>query len=157
MSRLRWPCLVLVSCSSDAGSTARIVPEHLTVMALPGGSGVLELTGLSLRQGAEHPEVYAALKNVGERPACDAALSIELFDRREQSLAAGISGVLAQSFYRRTSGTDAIVSCVAPGDVGMAAITDLPAGVTADDVGILVYHCPYFALDVAPMQGLSVR
>lgn len=161
MRRLRWLCVVLASCGSGAGGSgvgaARIAPEHLTVRALPGGSGVLELTGLSMGQAPQRAEVYAALKNVGATPACDAAFAIELFDRSEQSVAAGISGVLAPRFYRRTNGTQAIVGCVGPGAVGMAAIMDLPVDLRVEDVGFIVYHCPHFALEVEPVEGLSVH
>lgn len=138
------------------GDDALIVPEGLTVTALPGGNGVLDVTALTLQTGANNLELYVALKNNGDTPACHAAVSVELFDQAEQSLAAGISGLLTTHFYRLTDGSDTIAACVGPGDVTMAAITDFPADVALEDVASIVYRCPYFALDVVPIAGLSV-
>jgi hypothetical protein len=152
-----------LGCSGDDGGAALgpgddalIVPEDLTVIALPGGNGVLDVTALTLQKGPSNTELYVALKNDGDIPACHAAVSVELFDRSDQSLAAGISGLLTTHFYRLTDGSETIAACVAPGDVTMAAITDLPADLVLEDVGSVVYRCPYFALDVAPIAGLDV-
>lgn len=141
----------------QAGDDALIVPEGLTVTALEGGNGVLELTAFTLRKGASSIEAYAALRNSGQVPACSAAFAVELFDTAEQSVAAGISGLLSQQFYRLTDGSGATAACVAPGEVTMAAVTDLPSEIAIDDIGSVVYRCPYFALDVAPIPGLAIR
>ena len=133
-----------------------IVPEGLIVNALAGGNGVLDVTALTLREQDGHAELYAALKNTGTTAACHAALSVELYDKDEEAIAAGISGLLSQHFYRLTDGSGAIATCVAPGDVAMAAITDFAANIALEDVGTVVYRCPYFALDVEPIDGLTV-
>lgn len=164
MAAAMW--LVLQACSGDAsegdsisraeqGDAARIVPEGLTVTALAGGNGVLDVTALTLRKTASSTEVYAALKNGGAIPACTAAFSVELFDRGDRSLAAGIGGLLTQHFYRLKDASGAIAACVSPGDVTIAAVTDLPADI-ADDVKTIVYRCPYYALDVDPIDGLRI-
>jgi hypothetical protein len=140
----------------DTGDDALIVPEGLGVIALAGGNGVLDLIAFTLREGPRSTEIYAALRNVGDIPACSAAVSVELFDKTEQSLAAGVSGLLTQRFYRLTDGSGGIAACVAPGDVTMAAITDLPSEIVIEDVGYVVYRCPYFALDVVPIDGLTI-
>jgi hypothetical protein len=159
--------LFALSCSTDSrkgaaasteeGADALIVPAGLAVSALPGGNGVLELVALTLRQGVESSELYAALKNTGETPACSAALSVELFDENGLSLASGINGLLSQHFYRRSDGSGALAACIAPGDVAMAAIRDLPAELVIDDVRSVVYRCPYFALEVEAISGLSIH
>lgn len=153
--------LLPVACSTsaeeDTGDETLIVPEGLSVTALAGGNGVLEVIALTLRKGPDSTEVYVALKNEGDIPACSAAVSVELFDKTEQSLAAGIGGLLTQHFYRRTDGSGTIAACVAPGDVTIAAVTDLPSDIVVEDVGYVVYRCPYFALDVVPIAGLTVR
>lgn len=143
----------------DAASddTARVVPEGLEIEALEGGNGGLEVIALTLRRGANNSELFAALKNTGDGPACSAALSVELYDRMEQSVASGIDGLLTRYFYRRTDGSSAIAACVGPGDVTMAAITDLPADLAIEDVQHVVYRCPHFALDVRPIDGLEVE
>jgi hypothetical protein len=147
--------MVLCACSSSVreGRDAAFVPEGLRVVALAGGNGVLEVTALTLRTG----ELLAALRNMGDVPACHAAFSVELFDAAGQSLAAGITGLLTQQFYRRTDGSGAIAACVAPGEQTMAAIMDLPAELATEDVATVVYRCPYFALDVEPIAGLVVE
>lgn len=162
--------LLLLACSGSGGSPTQsnggmggstgdatlIVPEGLNVMALPGGNGVLDVVALTLRKGPSSTELYAALRNHGDTPACHAALSVELYDKAEQALATGISGLLTSHFYRVTDGSGTIAACVGPGDVTMAAVTDLPADIAVEDVGYVVYRCPYFALDVVPIAGLSV-
>lgn len=134
----------------------RIVPPGLTVSALPGGNGVLEVVALTLREGTSHHELYAALRNVGAVPACHAALSVELFDHHDQSLAAGISGLLTHDFYRVRDGSGSVAACVAPGATTVGAIVDLPRDFALQDVATVVYRCPYFALEVDPIAGLVI-
>ena len=153
--------LLLLQLGACAGGEprddARIVPEGLRVTALQGGNGVLEVIALTLREGAESAELYVALRNEGDTPACSAAVAVELFDADGRSLAASINGLLTQRFYRLTDGSQAIAACVRPGEVTMAALTDLPPEVAVDDVATIVYRCPYFALDVVPLEGLSIE
>ena len=141
----------------DEAEQARFMPEGLSVSALAGGAGVLDLTALTLQRRGEKVELYAALKNVGDVPACSAALSVELFDAGGQSLAAGIGGLLTQRFFRRTDGSDTLAACVAPGDITMAAVLDLPSELVVQEVRSLVYRCPYFALDVEPIASVTIR
>jgi hypothetical protein len=147
-----------MAASSDADSAGDplIVPEDLSVTALAGGNGVLEMIALTLRAGANGAELYAALRNEGDIPACSAAVSVELFDDAEQSLAAGIGGLLTQRFYRLTDGSGTIAACVGPGDVSMAAVMGLPPDIVVEDVRHVVYRCPYFALEVVAIEGLTV-
>lgn len=153
--------LLPLACSSameeDTGDGARIVPEGLDVTALAGGNGVLDVIALTLRQGPGRAEIYVALRNHGDIPACSAAVSVELFDKNEQSLAAAIGGLLTQHFYRLTDGSGTVAACVGPGDVTMAALTDLPSDLVLEDVAHVVYRCPYFALDVVPIAGLTMH
>ena len=151
--------LVLLGCSS--GKSAEVVddapvsPPGISIAALPGGNGVFEVVALTLQKGPSGPELYAAVKNVGSVPACDAALSVELFDRAERSLAAGIGALFTRRYYRLTDGSGTVAACAAPGDVTMAHVTDLDVAI--DDVEHIVYRCPYFALDVVPIAGLTVE
>jgi hypothetical protein len=145
------------SGGASAGDEAPIVPEGLIVTALAGGNGVLEVIALTLHAGPSGAELHAALRNDGDIPACSAAFSVELFDESGQSLAAGIGGLLTQHFHRLTDGSGAIAACVSPGDVTMAAVTDLPSDLAIDAVDTIVYRCPYFALEVVPIDGLAVE
>lgn len=154
--------LVALACSSAheglrvAGDDELIVPKSLAVSALEGGNGVLELFALTLRSGPSSTEAYAALRNTGDAPACGAAVSLELFDKAEQSVAAGISALYSKHLYRLTDGSGSIVACVAPAEVAMGAVTDLPAELVIESLGTVVYRCPYFALDVEPVDGLAI-
>jgi hypothetical protein len=149
-------CLLACSSGDDSGDDALIVPEGVSVTALAGGSGVLEVSALTLLEGSNGPELYAAVRNGGEVPACSAALSVELFDDRDQSLAAGIGGLLSERFYRLTDGSGTIAACIGPSDVSMAAVTDLPSDLVIAEVATVVYRTPYFALEVEPIAGLTV-
>lgn len=140
----------------ELGDGTLIVPPGLTIRPLEGGNGVLNLIALTLQRGSTHTEVYAALRNDGQVYACSGALSVELFDHAEQSLAAGIGGLHSQRLYRIDDELGNVTSCVAPGDVTMAAVTELPAGIAIDEVGLIVYRCPYFELQVEPFGGLTV-
>jgi len=157
--------LLPLACSGGSGDDrdggtssdeARIVPEGLTVTALPGGNGVLDVIALTLAEGERGAQLYAALKNDGDVPACDAALAVELFDRAGQSLGSGISGAFTRHLHRLTDGSGTLAACVDPGDVSMAAITDVPVD-RIDDIETIVYRCPYFALDVVPVDGLAIE
>jgi hypothetical protein len=150
--------LLAAACSGSTDEQAApIVPDGLHVTALAGGNGVLDVIALTLRAGPSNPELYAALKNNGAIPACDAALSVELFDNTEVSIGAGISGLFTQSFYRWTDDSGSIAACVGPGDVAMAALLDLSSDVAVEDVGAIVYRSPYFALDVTRVAGLTIE
>lgn len=141
---------------AEPDETAAIVPQMVRATPLPGGNGVFDLTALTLREGSSGPELYVAVKNVGTTPACSPALSVELFDGDEQSLATDIGGLLLRRFYRLTDGSNAIAGCVAPGDVAMLAFTDLPAELAVDDVAHVVYWCNYWVLEGSPLDGISI-
>ena len=125
-------------------------------MPVSGGNGGLTLTALTLEDGPNGLELFAALKNEGDTPACDAGLSVQLYDESQQSVGAGVSGLSTQDFYRINDGSGTRTSCVGPGSVAMAAVTDLASDATVDDIGYVVYTTPYFVLDVTPITGLSV-
>lgn len=137
----------------QSAADALIVPAGLDVIALEGGNGVLDVIALTLRAGASATELYVALRNDGDVPACSAGVSVQLFDESGQSLAASITGLFSNNLYRLTDGSGTIVSCIAPGEIAMGAITDLPADLVIDGVGSIVYQTPYFALDVTPVGG----
>jgi len=84
-------------------------------------------------------------------------VSVELFDGADRSLAAGIGGLLTQRFYQLSDGSERIAACIGPGDVSMAAVLDLPPDIAIEDVKSIVYRCPHFALDVAPIDGIAIR
>lgn len=126
------------------------------MVAKPGGCGELALTGLTLRRGASGVELYVALRNGSDRPACSPAFSVELLDRSDQAVGTGLGGLLVKSFYRLDDGSGSIAACVAPGELTMAAITDLPAELVLEEVARLVYFCNFWQLEGSALPGLDI-
>ena len=151
---------------SDAGGTtgvlddddALIVPQGLVVSLEQGGAGVLDLYALTLRDGPNGLELYAALTNDGDVPACDAALKVTLYDTSGQPLGNFINGLDTKSFYLYTlpDASTTIAACAAPGDVTMTEIDTTGSGISVADVGQVVYYYSYFALDAVLIDGLTV-
>ncbi len=155
---------VPLACSSsdaepDPGDDgAAIAPAGLDVTLEPGGAGVLDLVGLTLRDGPGGLELYAALKNDGDVPACDAAFKVTLYDRAAQPLGSWINGLHTKHFFRYAlpDGSSTIAACASPGDVTMAQLFTMAADLAVADVGQVVYYYSYFALDAVPVDGLTV-
>lgn len=150
----------LVACGSGSGSgpeeEALFVPEGLSVVpASIGGNGAFNLIAFTLQEGRSSAELYVALRNDGEEPACSPGFSVEFFDEAEESLARGVGGLLVRRFYRTTDGTDTRAACIAPGEVTMAAILDLPSDLLTQ-VSHGTYWLTYWGLDVAPIEGISI-
>lgn len=151
---------------SDAGGAAcgpngddtLIVPANLEISLEPGGAGVLDLYALTLRAGPDGLDLYAALRNTGEVPACDAALKVQLFDTTGQPLGEWISGLYTKDFYLYTltdAGATTIAACVSPGDLTMTKVSTM-SDIAAADVAQVVYYYSYFALDAVPVDALRV-
>lgn len=139
----------------QTGDDALISPPRISLTPLAGGTGVLNMFALTLHQGPNNVEVYAALKNVGDVYACAATISVELYDADQLSLTAEVGGAFTRHLYQRTDGSGAIASCVAPGEVTMAAITNFSTEVAVEDVYYVVYRSPYFQLDVTDIGGFE--
>lgn len=134
---------------------SRIVPLGVEVRPHAAGCSTLEVTALTLQAESNRTCLYAALENRGDVIACSPSFTVELFDRDEQSLGTSLGGLLVRRFYRLTDGTETLAACVAPGDVTMIAITDLPAPLKLDDVSHVDYRCSYWRLDVVPAGTLD--
>jgi hypothetical protein len=140
----------------EAPEDMLIVPAGLAVTALSGGNGVLDMIALTLRKGSSGTEIYAALRNDDASiKACDPGLSVELYDKSDQPIGTWIGGLNTTHLYE-VPDSGMVASCVGPGEVTMAALTGLPADLVIDDVGTVVYRCPYFVLDVVPVDGVAV-
>jgi hypothetical protein len=155
--------LLTLACSGEPqkpdvrqGDDALFAPDGVNVTPHASGCGKLSMSALTLRQGPSHAELYAALRNDGDTPACSPAFSVNVIDRAEQSLAMGVGGLLVTHFYRLTDGSGTIAACVAPGDVTMVAISDLPGDIALADVDRVEYWCNFWALQVVPIAGFSI-
>jgi hypothetical protein len=140
----------------EAGDDARIVPLGLEVRPHAAGCSTLEVTALTLQAGPESTELYAALENRGDVIACSPSFTVELFDGADQSLAVSVGGLLVHRFYRLTDGSETLAACVAPGDVTMIALTDLPGELDLDQVRHVDYRCSYWSLDITPAGTVDV-
>lgn len=155
--------LLLLACSGERSEPearqaddALIAPVGLPVTAHASGCGALKLLALTLHPESASLQLYAALKNEGDEPACSPAFSVSLLDKSAQSLAMGVGGLLVQRFYQLADGSGTMAACVAPGDVTMIALTDLTAEVALEDVGGVEYWCNFWTLDVVPIEGFSI-
>ncbi|HEY8945543.1 MAG TPA: hypothetical protein VIM73_14845 [Polyangiaceae bacterium] len=143
--------------SAGAGEDERFVPEGLSVVpSSVGGNGVFNLIAFTLQPGSSRTDLYAALRNDGDIPACSPAFSVEFFDTSDQSIARGVAGLLVQRFYRTADDPEQLAACVGPGDVTMLAITDLPADLL-EHVSHGAYWMTYWALNVVPTDGIAIR
>ena len=119
---------------------------------------MLDLYALTLRDGPDGLELYAALTNDGDVPACDAALQVTLYDTTGQPLGVFINGLDTKSFYLYTlpDASTTIAACAKPGDVTMTEIATMASDISVADVGQVVYNYRYFALDAVLIDGLTV-
>jgi hypothetical protein len=138
------------------GDDRRFVPEGLAFTRLDGENERLNLLTLTLRASVDGTELFLAVRNEGDDFACDANITIEFLDSNDQSLAAWIGGLYVAQLFTRSDDPSSVLSCLEPGEVGMAGATELPESVRAGDVATLVYHFSYFAGDVLPFDLIPI-
>jgi len=158
-----------VACSgSDApstpvvqGDTRLFVPETVSASQRIGNNSAFTVTALSLLPGSDGLDLYAAVKNAGEAVACNTSFSIELRDKDDQVVAAGVNGLLARRFYRFAddagppAGT--VAGCLAPGDLSKVAIKGLSLDPPNADVRSVVYYTNSWSnLDLVAIAGVSL-
>lgn len=142
--------------TSNGGDSMAFVPEGLPTMEL-NAEGGLTLVALTLAPGSRGPELYAAVRNDGPSPACEAGMTVDFKDKNEQVVGTAAGTLLSGRFYRLDGGAGVVISCVAPDQVAMTAMTDLPDGVVIEALGSLEYAFPAFAVsNIVEVEGLSV-
>ena len=158
--------LFLAACSDApeeppaSGDDRLFVPEGLSVeKPTDGSTGAFNLLALTLQQRQGKTEVYLALRNDGETPACTAAFTVALLDVNGDTLATGTRGLPARHFYRfmLDEGSEpTIAGCIPPGEVSMGAILDLdlPTSESGLDGVALSYWLTYWNLSgITPLEG----
>ena len=146
--------------AGDIGSAPIVVPAGLAVAARVGNNSVFQVIALTLRQGSDGAELFAAVKNIGDGSGCNASFSVTLYDKDGQTVGNGISGLLVRRYFELTDGSGNIAGCVAPGDVTMVAITSasLNLDVPIEEVRSLDYISQYWNLTaVTPIPGASLN
>ncbi len=149
----------LVACSSDGAQApeAQIVPEGVVVSAHEGNNSVFSVKALTIRQGPAGPELYAAVNNDGDAAGCNPSFSVTLYDKDEQTLGVGVSGLMTRRFYRVMDESGNIAGCILPGDTTMVAITSLSMDAPISAVHSVVYSSQYWTLaDVQAIDGISL-
>lgn len=133
--------------SGDLPDEALFEPAWLPNVPLDSVSGVLTLYASTLRDGPDGLELFAGVCNHGEFPLCGAALQVEVYDQQNE-LIGTVSGAVQSGRLYRFSQSPAPISCVAPGQAAMAALT-LPPGLWLDELGSLGHRFPAFQIDDA--------
>jgi hypothetical protein len=140
----------------EPGDDQLFVPTDVAIMRNSEGSDGVDLVALTLRDGDSGPQIFASVRNDGERSACNGNFSAQIFDRSEVSLANVIGNLYATRLYRPSDGSGTPISCLDPGEIGMAGLTDIPSNVIVEDVGFLVYHLNYWAMDILPFEVVPI-
>ncbi|WP_437680049.1 FxLYD domain-containing protein [Sorangium sp. So ce131] len=139
-----------------SGEDLLFVPEGLSSAELDGEGGGLTLVAFTLVQGANGPELYAAVRNDGDTPACDAGMMVYFIDEAEQLVTSWGGSLRSGRLYQLNDGSGVIIPCVAPGEVAMAASTDLPDDLVIEELGALKHRFPAFTVDVVPVDAITV-
>jgi hypothetical protein len=154
----------LLGCSGAAQTSERgndaspageplFVPEGLENTELNGDGG-LELIAFTLEARAAGLSLFAAVRNDGDTPACDPGMMTHFIDRSEQLVASAGARLYGGRLYRASSEPNVLVSCIDPGQIGMAASTDLPESVVLEELGRLQHTFPAFTLpQLAAVEG----
>lgn len=149
----------------SAGSGARhepsedalIVPERLSVAPHSGSNGGLVVKALTLRAGSAERELYAVVKNEGDKLVCSPSFSVELYDGDEVPLATGLAGLLVWRFFRPNEQPELLAACLGPGDETAVAIRDLPADLVIEDVARVAYYSNFWNLTGVEVGSLSIE
>ena len=108
------------------GDDRLFVPEDLPNTPRAGEVGVtLKLVASTLVQGPTGAELYAAVRNDGNAPSCEAGMMTDFIDKAGQTVVSVGTALYSKQLYRLDATT--IISCIDPGQIAMAAATDLPA------------------------------
>jgi len=148
--------------SSSADATAggdgddRLFVPDLPNTNLDGDrAGGLKLIAFTLVREAKGQSLYAAVKNEGATPVCEAGMTTYFIDKTDQVVTSAGSVLQSKQFYRLDDGV--IIRCIAPGQIAMSAATDLPNEIVIEKLGYLQHRFPAFMIDgIAPIEGFDV-
>ena len=118
-------------------------------------AGGLKLLAFTLVRDAKGLSLYAAVKNGGDTPVCEAGMTTYFVDKTEQVVTSAGSVLQSKEFYRLDG--DVIVRCIAPGQIAMSAATDLPSEIVIEKLGYLQHRFPAFMIDgIVSTEGFEV-
>ena len=116
----------------------------------------LKLVAWTLVQGPTAAELYAAIRNDGNAPSCEAGMMTDFIDKAGQTVATVGTAVYSKQLYRLDATT--VISCIDPGQIAMSAATNLPAEVVIEELGSLTHTFPTFGgFDgLVPVAGVTI-
>lgn len=142
--------LLLLACSeqvaaSDAEDHRPFVPEGLANTELEGEGG-LTLVAFTLQQRGSGLELLATVRHDGDEPACEPGILSHFVDRAGLLQATVGATVYGGEHYRLDDDAGTLVRCLRPGELGMAALVDLPDSVVLGELAYLQHTFPAFTL-----------
>jgi hypothetical protein len=142
---------------AGTGPAPLVAPEGLSVVPHAAGCGSLRLQALTLRPGAEHLEMYVALKNEGDMGVCSPSFTVNLLDANGDPLVTSGGGLDVRGFFRLKDDPTTNAACLEPGGITMGGLTDFPPEVTLEAVSRVEYFCGFWRFDVVPAGDLSIQ
>jgi hypothetical protein len=134
----------------------RAVPEDLQNTERDGEGG-LALVAFTLLTGPSGLELYAAVRNEAATPACDAGMTTHFVDRTGQLVASVGSVLHSGRLYRLDDDSGVTIPCVAPGQIAMAAATELPSEIVLEELLYLEHQFPLFSIGgLVPVEAMSL-
>jgi hypothetical protein len=101
--------------------------------------------------------LYAAVRNEADTPACDAGMTTYFVDKAGQLVASVGSVLYSGRLYRFDDATGVAITCVAPGQIAMAATTELPDEIVLEELAYLEHQFPLFTIGgLVPIDAMSV-
>lgn len=131
-------------------------PDGLRNTEVGGGDEGLNLAAFTLVPGSEGLELYAAVKNDGDVPLCNAGMVVTFYDETGVQVATLGLGLRTGRLYRLNDESGTITSCVAPGEVAMAGTQSVPKEVVLERLAYLEHNFPAFGLEVTPLDAAVV-
>ena len=116
------------------------------------GSG-LTLIALTLIEGANGAELYAAVRNDDPTPACSAGMMTNFIDKNDVVVTTTGANLESGKYFRINDGSGVILPCVAPGQIAMTALTELPESVVIAELGRWSTRSRPSALTLFPLTG----
>lgn len=155
------PCDTTRDASETTGSdgvapeNSRYEPPGVTHVGL-NATAALRVYASTLVPSSSGLALYVGVCNQSQRYQCSAAMQVELYDEAGEVLGT-VSNAVQSGRVFNVSESPYPISCVAPGQRGMAAITDLPSEVTLEQVKSLGYRFSVFQFDeAAPLASTRV-
>jgi hypothetical protein len=119
-------------------------------------TAALKVHTSTLKTGAKGLELYVGVCNGSDWFQCSPAMQVELYDATDQVIGT-VSGSVQSGRLFRLSESPYPTSCVAPGELGMAAITAFPEGIVLESVKSLGYRFSTFQFEATvPLTGARV-